>query len=352
MIKGRGLKPLDTVMIVSLSSGILGESYTAYQRQLGEETLKSFGLKVRYATHARDGLSALDEHPEWRAQDLIEAFTDDSVAMILCAIGGEDTLRLAPYLMTEDFKQLVQDHPKPFIGYSDTTINHLMLHRLGLKSYYGLNFLCDFCELPAHRLPYSMNSFEWFFHPGLMPVIKGSERWYEERTSFQEEALNKPRMVHENTGLYWLQGAHEVQGKLLGGCLESFADLLTTVKNQGLNRRYTLFFTEQELKESLFFLEVSEEKPDPEVFKSMVELLKGYGVFRYSQGLLFGKPQDGVYQEEYHRILGEVIADETYPVLVNVPIGHCYPKTLFLYGGLVKVNYSGSLISYQEAFVE
>lgn len=33
----------------------------------------------------------LKEHPEARAQDLIAAFADKSIDMILCAIGGDDT---------------------------------------------------------------------------------------------------------------------------------------------------------------------------------------------------------------------------------------------------------------------
>ena len=36
-----------------------------------------------------------------RAKDLKDAFLDDSIAGIICAIGGDDTYRLLPYLMED-----------------------------------------------------------------------------------------------------------------------------------------------------------------------------------------------------------------------------------------------------------
>ena len=59
----------------------------------------------------------LADHPESRAQDLIQAFKDSSIDMILCAIGGDDTYRLLPYLFENDeLKKVV--HQKVFLGFS------------------------------------------------------------------------------------------------------------------------------------------------------------------------------------------------------------------------------------------
>ena len=38
------------------------------------------------------GLASVKNHPEKRAEDLLAAFKDYSVDMILCAIGGDDIL--------------------------------------------------------------------------------------------------------------------------------------------------------------------------------------------------------------------------------------------------------------------
>ena len=81
-----------------------------------------------------DGLESLAAHPEHRAQDLLDAFRDPEIDAILCAIGGDDTYRLAPYLFSNDeLKNAVTK--KPFLGFSDTTLNHFMLHKVGLPTF-------------------------------------------------------------------------------------------------------------------------------------------------------------------------------------------------------------------------
>ena len=57
-----------------------------------------------------------------------------SIDMILCAIGGDDTYRLLSYLFENDQLQKVIKQ-KIFLGFSDTTMNHLMLHKLGIKTF-------------------------------------------------------------------------------------------------------------------------------------------------------------------------------------------------------------------------
>ena len=47
-----------------------------------------------------------------------------------------------------------------FLGFSDSTVNHLMLHKLGLNSFYGQAFLPDVCELAPDMLPYTRAYFE------------------------------------------------------------------------------------------------------------------------------------------------------------------------------------------------
>ena len=69
---------------------------------LGVQRLKDLGLNPIFLPHSLKGLDFIKEHPEARAEDLIQAFSDDSIDMILCAIGGDDTYRLLPYLFEND----------------------------------------------------------------------------------------------------------------------------------------------------------------------------------------------------------------------------------------------------------
>ncbi len=137
-------RKIRNVAIVSLSSGIIGEEFLRFETDIGERRLKEFGLNVRFMPHARMGLQYVHDHPEKRAEDLLAAFRDPEIDMILCAIGGDDTYRLLPYLFeNNELQEAVSD--KVFLGFSDTTINHFMLHKVGLKTFYGQSFLADLC---------------------------------------------------------------------------------------------------------------------------------------------------------------------------------------------------------------
>ncbi|MDY5056422.1 MAG: LD-carboxypeptidase, partial [Bullifex sp.] len=82
------------IEIVSLSRGILGEAFVRHELELGLKRLEEMGVEVVFSPNALKGLDYISAHPEARADDLISAFQDDSVDMILCAIGGDDTYRL------------------------------------------------------------------------------------------------------------------------------------------------------------------------------------------------------------------------------------------------------------------
>ena len=92
MIKPKHLEKGDEVAIVSLSSGILGEADVIHRLYIAEKRLtEDFGLKVKVMPNALKGIEYLDDHPEARANDFMEAFSDTSVKAVFSAIGGDDT---------------------------------------------------------------------------------------------------------------------------------------------------------------------------------------------------------------------------------------------------------------------
>ena len=116
------MEKVKTIGIVSLSSGILGEDFVQHEVKIGLERLEKLGIQVKFMEHACKGLKYISEHPKDRASDLLNAFQDDSIDMILCAIGGEDTYRLLPYLFEHDeLKNAVKER-----NYFDFTIQPLM----------------------------------------------------------------------------------------------------------------------------------------------------------------------------------------------------------------------------------
>ncbi len=357
MQKPRPLKRGDHVAIVSLSSGVLGETFTKHQLKLGCQRLTSFGLHPVIMPNALRGITYLQNHPEKRAEDLKTAFFDDQIAGIICAIGGDDTYRLLPNLMDDpEFIAQVKRTPKLFTGFSDTTINHLMFYQLGMTTFYGPNFLNDLAELDHTMLPYTKQTFAHFFQNSQTTPITSSPQWYDERTDFSPTVLNTARDSHpEKTGYRVLRGSGRISGKLLGGCLDSFYDLLSGTRyddEAAVAEKYHLFPSVEQWRGKLLFIETSEERPNPQLYEKMLLALKERGVFSAVNGILVGKPQNQVYFDDYQAKLLNATQEDNLPILYNVNFGHAYPRTTIPYGLDCTVDLDQKTITVQEPFFQ
>ncbi len=339
---------IKTVEIVSLSAGTIGEPFAAHELKRGTKRLEEMGLKVKFSKHALKGIDYIKNHPEDRAQDLIDAYADPDVDMILCAIGGDDTYRLLPYLFDGDrLRSVVND--KPFLGFSDTTMNHLMLHKLGVKTFYGQSFLADICELEENMLPYSESYFEELIRTGGIKEIRPSDVWYEERTTFDESQIGVLRKSHPNKGFELLQGMPRFSGKILGGCIDSIYDIFNHDRYEdsvSLCSKYSLFPSLSDWRGRIILLESCEEKPVPALYEKMLRVLKEYGVFEVVAGVLVGKPMDETYAEEYKELLVKVIDNQELPVLFNINIGHATPRCIIPFGVNASVDAKQQVISF------
>jgi len=354
MKKPKALVKGDKVAVVSMSSGMLGEDFAKHELDLGLKRIKDFGLIPVMMPNVLKGIEYLKNHPEARAQDLKDAFYDTSIKGIICAIGGNDTYRTLPYLLEDkDFINAVQNNPKLFTGFSDTTINHLMFYKLGMGTFYGPTFICDLAELNNEMLPYTRKSFLKYFEYHNEDYIESSNVWYEDRTDFSIDAIGTSRVEHlEEKGYEVLQGKGKFTGRLLGGCLESFYDILTNTRyddEKAICEKYGIFPTLNEWKNKILFLETCEEKPKPEEFEKELLTLKNTGIFDVISGIIVGKPLDEQYYEEYKEIYCNVIENKDLPVLYNVNFGHAQPRGIIPYGIETEVDLDKKLITLKES---
>ena len=336
------------IAIVSLSAGTIGEDFVKHEVDIGLKRLAAYGVNVKMMPHAQAGIEYVKNHPEKRAEDLIQAFQDESIDMILCAIGGDDTYRLAPYLFEND-ALLRALKPKIFLGFSDSTMNHLMLHKLGLNSFYGQSFLADVCEMEDEMLPYTARYFEELLRTGRIREIVPSDVWYEERTDWSVNAVGTPRKRHANEGFQLLQGAPTFHGKILGGCLETLYDIFNGDRypdSVAVCGKYGLFPTQEDWRGKILLLETSEERTSPEHYRRMLEALKRTGVFGVVSGVLCGKPMDEVFFEEYKRIIVEVVDNPALPILANLNIGHATPRCILPFGVHATVDAEAQRITF------
>lgn len=355
MAKPNQLHTGDHVALVSLSSGVMGENFAAHEYQRGQQRLRELGLIPVAMPNALKGIDYLDAHPEARAADLKTAFTDPNIAGIFCAIGGIDTYRLAPYLFDDpEFVAAVEAHPKLFTGFSDTTVDHLMLYRLGLTTYYGPNIINDLAELDTDLLPYTKCTLEHYLENTATTPITSSPVWYEEREDFSKAALDTPRISHPETrGYQVLRGHGSVTSRLLGGCIDSLNSLLTDTRHPDepiIARKYGLIPSPEEWRGKILFLETSEEKPTPAAYHTMLQNLKHAGILGNVKAIITGKPQNEVYYDDYCRALLDVTQDLAVPLMTNFNFGHAYPRTALPYGLSAKLDFDVKTLTVTEPF--
>lgn len=336
--------------IVSLSSGVLGEDFVAHEVKIGIERLKEYGIEVEFLPNSKKGIEFIKNSPEARAKDLIKAFKDDSIDMILCAIGGDDTYRLLPYLFENNELEKIAKQ-KIFLGFSDTTMNHFMLNKVGIKTFYGQAFLPDICELSNEMLPYSKYFFEELINNGRIKEIYPSDVWYNEREDFSEKSIGISMEEHQNRGFELLRGNAKFEGQILGGCLETIFDIFDNSRYENtvyLCQKYNLFPSLNEWENKILLLETSEERPKPELFRKMILKLQEYGIFDVISGLIIGKPQNEEYYNEYKQIILDEIRNKNLPIVYNINIGHSTPRCIIPFGVNAKVDIERQIIEFKE----
>src|SRR5512139_3422422 len=110
MLKPPKLQPDDKVATVSLSWG--GPSVFPQRYQVGVQQLqKELGLQVVEMPNTLKPADWLARNPKARADDLMQAFADPSIKGIFATIGGEDSIRLLPFI---DY-DIIRDNPKVFL---------------------------------------------------------------------------------------------------------------------------------------------------------------------------------------------------------------------------------------------
>ncbi|MDE6006083.1 MAG: LD-carboxypeptidase [Muribaculaceae bacterium] len=126
MIVPPSLQSGDVVAIVSPAT-IVKEEYI----DGASEFLRSEGFTPRVMPHAKGASSgSYAASDEDRLADLREAFQDSDVKAILCARGGYG----CNHLLEGVGEELVREHPKWLIGFSDVSALHALSGRAGVVS--------------------------------------------------------------------------------------------------------------------------------------------------------------------------------------------------------------------------
>ncbi|HCK12107.1 MAG TPA: LD-carboxypeptidase [Candidatus Latescibacteria bacterium] len=279
------LVPGDTIGIVAPASSV-----TEDQMQPAMRWLESFGYAVKLgkSVGARDRFLAGADAD--RARDLTDMFRDDSVKAILIGRGGYGSSRL---LELVDWSSIAA-HPKPFVGFSDTTAFQLALYaKTGMVSYTGLSLSTDVREgTPDQTL-----------NRDLIDLLAG-------------------RRMQDVEGL----AGEDASGKLIGGCLSLLVHLLGTPWLPRLDKR--LLFLE-DVGESLYRVD------------RMLNQLLLSGILKTVSAVLIGTfygcegdAEDGTVTEVVEDFKGRCPC----PVIEGLPFGHGLPRRVLPIGREAQVS--------------
>lgn len=309
----------DIVATVSLSRGWPGEIPTRYEagkRQLEEE----FGVHVREMPNTLKPDEWIYNHPEARAQDLMQAFKDPEIKGIFSTIWGEESIRILPYIDLD----VIKNNPKVFMWYSDTTITHFICQKAGIISFYGPSIMAGFGESWG-MFPYMVDAVrKSVFSADPIGVIKPNlEGWTNEFLAWDDpENQHKKRKQLAHSPRRWLQWKGTVTWQLLGGCIDVFPFMI------GTSIRPTI----EEWKDKILFLEPSEEKISSVHFERIIRNLGSQGILHVLKGIIVGRAQMDYekweqlnYDEQLMKIINKELWLTDLPVVTNMDFGHTDP---------------------------
>lgn len=328
IIKPPRLHPDDTVAAISLSSGaaaMFPHRYQAGKRQL-EQT---FGLKVIETPNALRDDAWLYANPKARAEDLHWALRNPEVKGIISMIGGDESVRVRPYLDLE----LIREHPKVFMGFSDTTVTLTAFQCAGVVAFHGPAMLTDIAENGGVRPFVAQGIRRTLFETGT-PELAAADSWSEEFLDWADpDSQTRVRSFIPNEGWVWLQGESAVQGRLVGGNIE----VLEFLKG-------TRWWPEPEhWQGAVLCFETSEEAPP---VKAVGRFLRNYGsqgILQDAAAILFARPMRYTAEmrwqlyDEIRRILKEFCREDL-PVVANMDFGHSSPQMVLPLGCRAEVN--------------
>ena len=347
MIKPTILHPGDTVATVSLSWG--GPGAIPHRYEAGKHQLQNtFGVRVVEMPHTLSDPQWISRNPEARADDLMQAFADPDIKGIVATIGGDDSIRLLPWID----ESVIASNPKVFVGYSDTTVSHLACYRAGLRTFYGPSIMAGFGE-NGGMFEYTVDSVRrsMFSVEPFGTLEENRQGWTDEFLDWADpENQKRSRRLNPSEGWRWIQegdhSAGDVHGHLLGGCAEVLDQL-----------RGTEVFPPREVWEGAFlFLETSEQGASADYLTGLLRSLAAMGIVERLQAVLFGRPGGGVPPErhgEYDEAILRVVRDECgrddLPIITGMDFGHTDPMTVLPYGAAATIDAAGREIRINEA---
>lgn len=290
------LRPGDTVGIVTPARKLSEKADTAKVR----ERFESWGLKVKFGPHTADR-----EQPYFagtdaqRAADLQAMIDDPGVKAVVSFQGGYGSVRLLPLI---DLDRL-REQPKWIVGFSDVTMLHLALGRLGVESLHAT--MPGKFRFGRDETPEAIVSDE---------ALRSALLGLRQRIDTDPHLLNSPGTA---------------RGRLTGGNLAIVCSSLGTPEEPDFDAPTVLFI--EEVGEHMYRLD------------RMMQQLARSGKLAKCKAILVGHFSDMAGQKHFgitdpYDIVAQYVRPLGIPVVFGLPAGHEDPNGALYMGREVTVT--------------
>ncbi len=347
----------DTIAFISISSGRAGDEDMLPRYMLGKRRFeKIFHVKVVETPNALKGSEYLYEHPEKRAGDLMWALKNDSIKGIICNLGGDDSYRVLPYIDS----QVIHDHPKVFMGFSDIATWMAVFAYAGVRAYYGPSVLTPLAQ-PGKLDEYTEEAIRrTLFSNEIIGEIKPAEKttdidWnttytikdgesevqYERFPDSDEiEDLKDVISWTPGTGYKVLQGSGKVRGHVIAVCGGPLWQIMGTK-----------FFPGPDIwEDSIIALEHGSVYGSKLAGLHELRAFAAAGAFDKAKAIITG-PLDEDNEETILQVICKEVHRPDMVILENVDYIHRTPMTILPTGALMEIDCDAPRINILESGV-
>lgn len=303
-VRPRPLRADATIGVLSVSAPEPATESAFFNR--GVAALKARGYQVVLGKHTTEQQGYVTASSDALAADLHELFTNERVSAIICAGGGVNANRLLHCLSWD----IIRDHPKALVGVSNPTVLlNAITKRTWLITFHGPSVVWDFGV--ENGVPEVTSAHFW-------SLLESHEPTYE---------------VTVQDDWRWLRGG-ELSGHVIAGSLTSLQGLLGTPYEPNWDNAV------------LFWEDVA--KPVNRLDMVLTHF-RDAGVFDRINGMVVGKlvscePSDGV---TYEHMLLDLLRDDEFPILAEVPFGHTADKLTLPIGAQLYASPTSDVLRFE-----
>lgn len=291
------LKPGDTV-------GILATARKVAEEPLGPaiKLLKSWGLNVVIGKTVGLDDNQLAGQDWQRATDLQQMLDNPSIKAVWCAKGGYGTVRIIDRIDFTKFRK----KPKWIIGFSDATVLHSHINKMGIATVHGIVGISV-----SGATPEAIESFRKSLFGGRL------------------EYRIPPHAYNKNGKAY---------GEIMGGNLSVLYSIMGSPSEADYKGK--IIFIE-DLDEYLYHID------------RMMMNLKRNGYFKNVRGIIIGgmtkmRDNDIPWGHDALQIVQDIVKEYNIPVCYNFPAGHIKDNRALIFGAnaTLEVTASGTKLTF------